>query len=118
VLDGQWHHLAGLYDGSTVRLYVDGQLDVSVSAGPVRTTSDPVYIGSRVNNTANRNWIGHIDEVRIYDVPLSKANILYLAETELQIDNPRPADLVVDGVIDLNDLSMFVLTWLGSNFWP
>lgn len=120
VLDGQWHHLAGIYDGSTVRLYVDGRPDASAYAGSVKTTSDPVYIGSRVNNTTNRNWIGHIDEVRIYDAAISEANILFLAEAEpvVQIDDPRPTDLVLDGVIDLNDLSVFVLTWLGSNVWP
>ncbi len=118
VVDGQWHHLAGVYDGSTVRLYVDGQLDASINAGPVRTTSDPVYIGSRVGRLTDRNWNGWIDEVRIYDTALSEANILYLAQAQPQIDNPRPTDLVVDGVIDLNDLSAFVLTWLGSSFWP
>jgi len=118
VIDGQWHHLAGVYDGHSVRLYVDGYLDASSPAGPVKTTGDPVYIGSRVNNTHNRNWIGHIDEVRIYNAALSEANILYLAQSNPKIDNPRPTDLTVDGVIDLNDLSVFVLTWLKSNIWP
>jgi rhamnogalacturonyl hydrolase YesR len=118
VVDGQWHHLAGVYDGSTVRLYVDGQLDASGYAGPVRTTSDLVYIGSRVGRLTDRNWNGWIDEVRIYNTALSEAHILYLAQAQPHIDNPRATDLVVNGVIDLEDLSAFVLTWLGSNFWP
>ena len=32
VNDGRWHHLVGIYDGTRIRLYVDGQLDVSSEA--------------------------------------------------------------------------------------
>lgn len=33
VADGQWHHVVGTYDGSTLRLYVDGVLDAEQSVG-------------------------------------------------------------------------------------
>jgi len=120
VIDGHWHHLLGIYEGSMVRLYVDGRLDASASAGPVNTTNDPVYIGSRANRLTDRNWIGNIDDVRIYNTALSEANILYLAEADpiVQIPNPRPTDLVFDGVIDLNDLSALFLSWLEKSYWP
>ena len=121
ILDGQWHHLAGVYDGNEVRLYVDGHLDASASApNPVNIRSDPVYIGSRVDRPTMRNWTGWIDEVRIYNTALSEANILYLAATEpiIQIPDPRPTDLVLDGIIDINDLSVFILSWFESNLWP
>lgn len=121
VLDDQWHHLMAVYDGSTIRLYVDGKLDASSPApGPVNVRTDPVYIGSRVDRPLERNWIGQIDDVRIYAAALSEVNMLYLAETGpvLQISQPRPADLVLDGTIDIEDLLEFVQSWLHAGEWP
>jgi phage-related tail fiber protein len=46
VNDGQWHHLAGVYDGSNLYLYVDGVEDVSTNAsGSVDLSPDPFLIG-------------------------------------------------------------------------
>ena len=103
-----------------IRLYIDGRLDALAAAGPVRTSSDPVYIGSRVNRTNDRNWTGNIDEVRIYNTALSEANILYLAELPpvVEIDRPRPTDLVFDGKIDLDDLVKFLEIWTEYIVWP
>jgi hypothetical protein len=118
VLDGQWHHIAGVYTGSQVRLYIDGRLEAEAPAGPVSTSSDPVYIGSRFNSTSTRNWIGNIDEVRVYDTALSDANILYLAEGQpyhLIPQPPRITDLTGDGFIELDDLALFVRQWLSSS---
>jgi beta-galactosidase len=117
VLDGRWHHLMGVYDGSQIRLYVDGQLDASTSTGgaALRTSTDPVYIGSRIGRLSDRSWNGQIDEVRIYDRALNESEILWLSEREPynQIPNPpRPTDLVLDGRIDLDDLVIFIHQWL------
>jgi beta-galactosidase len=118
VLDGQWHHLMGIYDGSNIRLYVDGQLDASTAITKgLRTSADPVYIGSRVGRLSDRSWNGQIDEVRIYDRALNDAEMLWLSEGESysQIPNPpRSTDLVLDGRIDINDLHVFVDWWLQS----
>ncbi len=117
VLDGRWHHLMAVYDGSQIRLYVDGKMDAATSTGgaALRTSADPVYIGSRVGQLANRSWNGQIDEVRIYDRVLSEAEMLWLSEGQPYNripDPPRPTDLVPDGKIDLNDLAAFLMQWL------
>lgn len=60
-----WHHVAGTYDGATVRLYVDGALaDSAVLPGPLRTDVDAVQMGGW-----NGTDVG-FDDVRIYDVCL------------------------------------------------
>jgi unsaturated rhamnogalacturonyl hydrolase len=120
IMDNQWHHLMGIYDGSTVRLYVDGQLDAYASAGPVNTSTDPVYIGSRVGRLTDRNWNGWIDDVRIYDIALTQENLLYLAELApiTQIPDPRPTDLALDGVINMDDLMIFIESWAQDTYWP
>ena len=41
--DGQWHHVAGVYDGTNLFLYVDGVLDASAPAtGSIARNSCPV----------------------------------------------------------------------------
>ncbi len=121
VMDGQWHHVMAVYDGSELRLYIDGQLDASTAAGSVNTTTDPVYIGSRVNNTSNRNWIGNIDDVRLYNIALDESNLLYLADKPGYVELPEekyPADLVFDGIVDMVDLQVLAEKWAQEIIWP
>jgi outer membrane lipoprotein-sorting protein len=71
VNDGQWHHIAGTYDGSQVCLYVDGTLDVSSKSigGSIKINDQPVLIGEN-SETPKRFWNGLIDDVRVYNYGL------------------------------------------------
>lgn len=67
VNDGQWHHVAGTYDGHKASLYIDGQLDASVDeTRTVRANEHPVFIGENAERPG-RNWNGQIDLVRIWN---------------------------------------------------
>ncbi|MBN2064063.1 MAG: hypothetical protein JW745_04600, partial [Sedimentisphaerales bacterium] len=121
VMDGQWHHVMAVYDGKELRLYIDGELDTSVAAGAVNSSNDPVYIGSRVNNTHNRNWTGIIDDVRLYNTALSINNLLYLAEKPGFVELPEEIaaeDLKADGIIDIADLEELIRNWAREMIWP
>jgi serine/threonine protein kinase/tetratricopeptide (TPR) repeat protein/thiol-disulfide isomerase/thioredoxin len=73
--DGQWHHLTGVYDGTHVRLYVDGVLDASVEGvGTVNANDDYVLIGANAGD-AWRYWRGLIDEVRVYSYALNEEEV-------------------------------------------
>jgi hypothetical protein len=80
VNDGQWHHLAGVYDGNNLSLYVDGVIDKSIhTSGWINTNNEKVLIGDN-SQAAGRYWNGWIDDVQIYnrgldvnDVTLVKA---------------------------------------------
>ncbi|MHC4912276.1 MAG: LamG domain-containing protein, partial [Planctomycetota bacterium] len=75
VNDGKWHHIAGVYDGKKIYLYVDGILDVSAEAtGRINTNPSGVLIGENAQRPA-REWNGLIDDVRIYSYSLSEAEI-------------------------------------------
>jgi len=75
VNDGKWHHVAGVYDGQKMYLYVDGVLDSSQPAsGPIGTNDEPVYIGENSEMTG-RQWNGMIDDVRIYSYALGESDI-------------------------------------------
>ena len=69
----QWYNIVGTYDGSTIALYVDGQLVASEPANIVIGQNDmPISIGGRLGiNSFN----GLIDAVRIYSRALSESEI-------------------------------------------
>jgi len=75
VNDGQWHHIAGTYDGSKICLYVDGKLDVSSEAtGSVEVNDYNVIVGANAEKPG-RNFKGSIDDVRIYSYALSAEEV-------------------------------------------
>jgi len=61
---GVWHHVAGVYDGSKVQLFIDGaKAEEKFYSAPIGTNDRPLYIGGAVNRLY---WFsGAIDEVRI-----------------------------------------------------
>jgi hypothetical protein len=69
-----WSHLAASYDGTTLRLFVNGtqaaQLAVS---GSILTSNSPVRIGG--NGVWGEYFSGLIDEVRVYNRALTAAEI-------------------------------------------
>jgi hypothetical protein len=78
VNDGKWHHVAGVYTGAQLRIYIDGVLNNSVgSFGFISTNNFPVQIGSNAEVTA-RNFNGWIYDVRFYARGLSAVDISYL----------------------------------------
>ena len=85
VNDGQWRHVAVVFDGTgspkRLEIYVDGSfsgLDTSVttsgSCGGVDT--DPVVIGEFASLAANRSFAGDIAAVRLSNTALTPAEFL------------------------------------------
>ena len=73
--DGRWHHVAGVYDGKTTTLYIDGRRDVSArTSGRIAANRYNVWIGSDSQRN-ERTWNGRIDDVRIYSYALSEGKV-------------------------------------------
>lgn len=80
VIDGNWHQVVAVYDGTEKAIYVDGFLDASASVtGFLSANQDPVTIGSQ----GGVRWLGDLDEIAVYDRGLSAAEVenLYRART-------------------------------------
>jgi glucose/arabinose dehydrogenase len=80
----QWVHLAGVYDGATLTLYVNGVVRQSAAkTGDISASTRPVLVGGNSNGidplAANENLAGEIDEVRLYSRALSASEIAALA---------------------------------------
>jgi len=75
---GQWYHLAGVYDGSAVRIYVNGnQAGSAAFSGALIQTGQPLLIGR--NGIGGDILKGSVDELRVYNRALSAAEIQTLA---------------------------------------
>jgi hypothetical protein len=66
--DGQWHYAVVTYNGSTLRLYIDGQQVnmLSTTAKPDNTGNQPLRLGMN-SLTLDRGYTGYADEVRIWN---------------------------------------------------
>ena len=80
IAPGEWHHIASVYDGGKMYLYVDGTLDTSQEAkGPISLNDDPVLIGENAQKR-DRFFNGLIDDVRLYNFGLPEAQVRQLYE--------------------------------------
>jgi len=90
LMDSQWHHVAGTYDGSAMKIYFDGveKLSVAVS-GTLGGGTSAIDIGQRDGVDGYENIDGALDDVRIYNYGLSAREIQALVSPRAW--NPDPA---------------------------
>jgi glucose/arabinose dehydrogenase/PKD repeat protein len=70
---GTVYYVAGTYDGSTLRLYVNGQLVASKTVGPLTLNATNTTVGSGYTNTSAGV---SVDELAAYPTALSASQIL------------------------------------------
>jgi len=89
--DGQWHHVAGSYNGWETKLYIDGKLDNSQVGRKalIRPNKAPLLIGNN-SETLGTFWNGFIDDVRIYSYALSPEEVEMLYEGKEPPRERRP----------------------------
>ena len=65
----QWHHIACVYNGSVIKVYIDGEDEASTNAsGSISTFSSSFYIGAYSGGGGSIGpFNGQIDEVRIWN---------------------------------------------------
>ena len=69
-----WSHLTETYDGAALRLYVNGtQVASTAHTGTIASSTNPLQIGG--DSIYGQFFAGLIDEVRVYNVALTPAQI-------------------------------------------
>lgn len=73
-----WYHVACVYDGSTIKTYVNGVSEGSntSSGSMIATTTYPYTIGAQSWSSGRYHYAGGIDDVAIYNRALSAAELL------------------------------------------
>lgn len=76
----RWTHVAGTFDGQTMRIYVDGaERGAMARPGPIKASRFPLCLGNYERGHA-AHFTGLLDEVKIYDRALPPAEIRREAE--------------------------------------
>ncbi|MEC9477274.1 MAG: LamG-like jellyroll fold domain-containing protein [Planctomycetota bacterium] len=71
---GKWHHIAGSYDGKTMKVFLDGEMvgESGAQSGPILYPAKaPLVIGSYVDDNENHPHIGAIQDLRLWRTDLS-----------------------------------------------
>ncbi|MGD1979159.1 MAG: LamG domain-containing protein, partial [Akkermansiaceae bacterium] len=112
VNDGAWHHVVAVSAaGEATFLYIDG-VEVATGIAPSLTDSgQPLLIGENPQAT-NRQWNGKIDDVAIFDAPLTEAQAK--AVYDLGNDYGYPMSDVIQ-ILDAHDNQGSVT--IGSETW-
>ena len=123
----EWFHVGGTYDGDSVKLYINGQLDQEDSTGglDILQDSNDLSIGN-ATDINDRAFIGKIDDVRVYDYALSAVEVAYVATApaydgyvELTAQsNIYDEESAGDKVVNFRDLAKFMTAWLEQKLWP
>jgi LruC domain-containing protein len=76
VLDTDWHHVAMTYNGSEMKIYLDGLFRTSTTnTGNLQSSASDVYIGKQGTITPFK---GTIDEMLMYDRALTEPEVLQI----------------------------------------
>jgi hypothetical protein len=111
--DNQWHHVVGTYDGSNVRVYVDGVEGTPFSyTSNISNADHPFEIGRGSHN--DYNFSGALDDVRLYNAALTYTDVLGLFGSLSGLGT----DLYEDMKINFNDYSLISSKFLDEMLWP
>ncbi|MHC4214348.1 MAG: LamG domain-containing protein, partial [Planctomycetota bacterium] len=125
LVTNEWIHLAGSYDQSDVKLYVNGQLEDSNSIGAITISQDSngLAIGNRSDDD-NKPFMGKIDDVRVYATALPADEIAYIATQETgyvplqSIANLSDNESQGNKIINFRDYAVIMDSWLEEKLWP
>lgn len=101
----EWHHVAATYDGSIMKIYLDGVLKATkVVTGNIIVNTDALTIGTQ-SGYSGEYFQGSLDEVRIWNRAL----------TECEIDNNMTCQINPVGQLGLSAYYRFNKGLVGVN---
>jgi hypothetical protein len=104
VNDGKWHYIAATYDGTTMRIYIDGVQTGTQTGftGNLPNLAGALHIGADYQATPANFFNGSIDDVRIYNRALSPTEIQNLYGSG-QVTYQAPSNQGLVGYWPLNE---------------
>lgn len=90
VVWNQWQHIAIAWNGSLVRIYINGaiqQLDDSLAMN-LQTSNSPCYLGDIPAYVGNGNFFGNMDELRVWNYARTQQELQ--SEMYCQLSQTQP----------------------------
>ena len=122
----EWVHIAGVFDGNDVKVYINGDMDssedASESTGMLLQDPNGLAIGDAVD--VDREFPGAVDDARVYNYALTDAEVAYIG-TEgtgivplTSIANIYDAEPVGQKAVNFRDYAHLLNSWLEEILWP
>ena len=103
-----WYHLAGTWDGTNIKVYVDTTSASTSQTGSIFSNDQPLLIGANDGwGGSNRKFTnGVIDEVRIWDGALTVDQIGDISPPEVTINAPADGGFYPVGAVPIPDFTV------------
>jgi hypothetical protein len=109
--DSEWHHVAGMREGQTNILYVDGVRQMETTSTEMVVSPDWFHIGRQYAHSSDRYFRGVIDDVRIYNKVLTDAELAEaMRGNPLVAGSPSPGS---GATVDIRDAT--TLSWTAGD---
>jgi hypothetical protein len=93
-IPGRWYHLAVIYNGTDMELWLDGKLDAFTSqSGLIKKTSYDLAFGQNLPGENLYNFKGALDAVSIFDYGLFPSQVMEHMENSLSLGITGPEDM-------------------------
>jgi len=107
---GEWQHFAVSFDGTNAALYINGEAIGGSQPFVFGPKTDARIVFGACEQNGGNPFNGDLDEIRIYDYALSAAEVFYLAEPAVDLNN--------DNKVNLDDFAILADAWLDKLLWP
>ena len=121
VANGAWHHVAMVRSGTTVKFYIDGALDATVTTSGVANINNayPLFVGARGTGSGGIGdyLVGSVDDIRIWDVARTAGEIAANKDAYINASTPNlmanyrfdesSGTTTADATTNAHDLTLF-----------
>jgi len=90
LVENAWNHVAGTYDGTFLRTYINGKLSSEFNYGGetgISQTNFELFLGTDLYSLSDDYLNGRLDEVRIYNEALTEAEIAEIGDVAVPVEN-------------------------------
>nr|WP_321222405.1 choice-of-anchor D domain-containing protein [uncultured Psychroserpens sp.] len=115
--DDEWHHVAAIYDGTTVTIYIDGVESRSRNSPPPIASDQSFFIAAAVKNSPRAHFRGNIDEVRVWDVNLTPTQLRFIMNQEIEENSNFVEGKILPNTITRNDVATIPWSQL-AGYYP
>jgi hypothetical protein len=109
--NSEWHNIAVVYSSGSIKLYIDGALDSTVTSAAPASNNNTFSIGGEYRSKTDiRNLFkGDIDEFRLWNRAISLTQIKFMMNQEILQNGTYTRGAVLPTSITKNDIS--TLNW-------
>lgn len=101
-----WHNIAIILSGSSMKLYIDGVLDSTVTTAVPTTNTNVFSIGAEYRNKSDirNHFKGDLDEIRLWNKALSIAQVKFIINQEILQNGLETKGTITPSSVTKNDI--------------